>query len=365
MSEHKSKIMVAVVLALTLVLVLAGASYGLFPSQSMLPALITPEDQQPTSVATPAPSPTQTPAASTNPQSTQQPSQGPLRPTGPATGPITFIGIPLSSTVDVNVAEGFHSSILAMGTTSSLLFVLPQEENGSVPLLISSTKGINETVSVSLSVYLPSGPSNVNGGNGSDIYSGVSFNVSPSNFVLSPGGQVKAFLNVTAGKNALTSFYLNPGVNAQTNSSSVLDINIPTPSILVSNFTPSCLVLVSSHEPNPIYRDFSVFPPEPLPSTPDLLVIPTLNMSPGENTTVLYSCLAQDNLSLNATPPTGFSAQISPDGPNILFSNLVMGKTYAVTISAASNVGSGTYKVNVVGSLNSQQFDGSFHVAVS
>lgn len=104
------------------------------------------------------------------------------------------------------------------------------------------------------------------------------------------------------------------------------------------------------------------------PGTPGLIVPPTyvpptIDMVPGETTTVLYACIAQDPLSLNATVPAGFTADFSPNPTNIIFS-YTSGSIYALTVSADSNISSGTYEVNATGSLGTYQFDASFSVVV-
>jgi hypothetical protein len=86
-------------------------------------------------------------------------------------------------------------------------------------------------------------------------------------------------------------------------------------------------------------------------------------MVPGEKTTVLFACTAQDPLSLNVTVPAGFTADFSPNPTDIIFS-YTSGNIYALTVSAGANVSSGTYEVNATGSLGSYSFDPSFYVAV-
>ena len=339
----------AIVLASVLIILLGGVSLLFFPTQ------------QTSSTSTPEAEPA---------------------PIGGSTGAPAIIVIPVDSTVELNSSEGFNSSIMAAGAASSTLFVLPPGGNGSVPFLVYSS-GANETVNISLSVYLGSAEA--------ESY-GVQFSVSPSNFALSPGEQVTSVLNIAADQNAPLAFYM-PTVEIQTNSSYIIGGSVNVPALLVANSTPSCLFLVSEQEFIPpvviapstpsvgiINASASSPPlttitpiinasagsPLPAPSPPGisgLSVTPTINMVPGENATVIFGCLTQDNLSLNVTVPAGFSAEFSPNPLNIIFS-YTSGKMYALTVTADTNISSGTYEVNTTGSLGSYLFDASFYVAV-
>jgi len=338
MSEHKKKLILAIVLASVFVILLGGVSLTFFPTQ-------------------------QTPAAST-----AKPEPAPI---GLPQGGLAIIEVPVSSTVELNSSEGFNSSILADGASNSTLFVLPPGGNGSVPFLVY-TSYTNETVNAYLTVDLWSPP---------DASDSVQFNVSPSNLTLSPGEQVKSVLTVTADKDAPSALYM-PYVDVQTNSSNILETQINMPDLLVANSTPSCLFLVNEQQiiqPNiaapapsssPIGNaSAGILPPissPPLSSStpiPSLSVVPTITIVPGETATVMYGCLTQDNLSLNLTAPAGFSTQFSPNPLDIILGSTT-GKTYVLTITAASNLSSGTYEVNATGSLSTYQFDASFFVAV-
>jgi hypothetical protein len=351
MSEQKKKIILAMVLASVSIILLSGVSLSFFPAQ-------------------------QTPSASTpNAESA---------PIGGSTGVPAILVIPVDSTVELNSSEGFNSSIMAAGAASSPLFVLPPGGNGSVPFLVYSS-GANETVNVSLSVYL---------GSAEAVSYGVQFSVSPSNFTLSPGEQVTSVLTIAAEEDAPAAFYL-PTVEIQTNSSYIIGGSVNVPALLVANSTPSCLFLVNEQEfispvvivpstpsvgvvnasassPPPTTStpivNASIGSPTPAPSFPPgtsgLSVAPTINMVPGENATVIFGCLTHDSLSLNVTVPAGFSAEFSPNPMDIIFT-YTSGNMYALTVTAGTNISSGTYEVNATGSLGSYLFDASFYVAVN
>ena len=338
MSEHKNKIILAIILASILVILLGGASLAFFPTQ-----------------------PTRSPSTS---------NAGPVQGGIPAGAP-AIIEAPVLSSVELNSAEGFNSSTVAAGTSNSTLFVLPPGGTGTVPFSVYTTY-TNQTVGVFLAVDLWSPP---------NAYESVQFNVSPSNLTLSPGEQVTAALTITADQNAPSAFYM-PYIDVQSNSSSILETQISMPDVLIANSTPSCLFLVNEQQiiqPNvaapapaspPIGNaSTGIVPPiasPPLSTStpiPDLSVVPTITMVPGETTTVMYGCLTQDNLSLNVTAPTGFTAQFSPNPVDVILGS-TSGKMYALTITAATNIGSGTYQVNATGSLSTYQFDASFSVVV-
>jgi len=340
MSEHKNKLILAIILASIAVILLGGVSLTFFPTQ-----------QKPASSA-------QTPTL-----------PGPVG--GIPQGAPVIIEVPVSSTVQLDSAEGFNSSIVAAGASNSTLFVLPPGGTGSIPFLVSTTY-TNETVNASLAVDLWSPP---------NAYESVQFNVSPSNITISPGEQAKEVLTITADENAPSAFYM-PYVDVQSNSSTILETQINMPDLLVANSTPSCFFLVNDQQiiqPNmaapapespPIGNASAGIVPTiaspPLSSStpiPSLSVVPTINMVPGETSTILYGCLTQNNLSLNVTAPAGFSTQFSPNPLTVILGS-TSGKMYALTIIAGTNIGSGTYKVNATGSLSTYQFDASFSVVV-
>ena len=365
MSEHKRKIILATVIASILIVVLAEASVSFFPSQSQLPASKpSPELTQSTTSAPPIPEPAQT--ISTNPSSTE-PTSTPFLPGGPVSANGTIITeIPISSTLELSLSKGFTYSTVASGSTSQSMLVLPLGTTGSLPFEVISTEGINESLSVSCILTLQSGLSRGQYNFGVS-YSGTSFDVSPVNFVLPPGGKVNLVLTVSSGENIPTTFY-SPFITLETNSSFATGTDVAIPPLLVSNLDPACLFLVSSMEPNPyVTSSGSTFSPQQVePSTPDLSVSPTLNLTSERSAVVMYSYLTQDNLTINYVPPTGFTAQTSPNQINITFSpRQVSGELTTITLSAVSDVLPGTYKVDVTGFLNSQQFTGSFYIVFS
>jgi hypothetical protein len=361
MSEQRNKIILAIILASILVILLGGVSLAFFPTQVT--------------------------------RSPSTPNAAPIPAVGGSTGMPAILIIPVDSTVELNSSTGFNSSILATGiltgTSNSTMFVLPPGETGSVPFS-TYLVGANETVNVSLSVYL--------GSSGAESY-GVQFNVSPANFTLSPGQQVTSVLTVTADQNAPAAFYM-PTVEIQTNSTYIVGGSVNIPALLVSNSTPACLFLENEQEIIPPIAVAPLTPdaagvsgtnasvsspppttvtpiiinatsgsptqasPIPIPTgIPGLNVPPTINIAPGETTTVLYGCLTQDNLNLNFTAPTGFTANFSPNPLNIIFS-YTSGKIYALTITADSTISSGTYEINATGALGSYQFDASFYITI-
>jgi len=353
MSEQKKKMILAIVLASVLVILLGEVSVTFFPAQ------------QKSSVSTPNAAPFSAPASS---------------PVGGSAGAPAIIETPLVSAVELNSSEGFNSSIIASGSASSSLLVLSPGGTGSVPFLVYSNGIVNGTVNVSLNVDLWSPP---------DASDSVQFNVSPSNLAISPGAQVKAVLTITADTNAPTAYYM-PYIDIQENfidnveiqSPGILETQLNMTDLLVANSTPSCLFLVNENEltttvtvapapSSPLTGNASagIIPPVAPPPTstftptPTLFVVPTINMTPGEITTVTYSCLTQDNLSLNITAPTGLSTQFSPSPLDIIIGSTT-GKMYALTVTADKNLSSGTYQVNTTGSLGSYQFDASFNVVI-
>ena len=158
----------------------------------------------------------------------------------------------------------------------------------------------------------------------------------------------------------------------QTNSGYLINnpiINLPA--LLVANFTPSCLfleqavsfpVIIPSSPPNSPTNASAGSTPYVTPGVPNVAV-PTIDVVPGETATVIFGCLTQDNLSLNVTVPAGFSSEFSPNPLDIIFS-FTSGNMYALTITADTNISSGTYEINTTGSIGTYQFDASFYVVV-
>ena len=198
-------------------------------------------------------------------------------------------------------------------------------------------------------------------------YNGAVFTVSPSDFTISPGQQENVVLTITPSDNALTELF-SPEVVAHANSADVLETQMGVPQILVSNFTPACLSLLSSQEPSPPLT-FNASSGGtgfgPVPSTPDLSAVPTINLEPQRNATVLYTCLNVDNLSFNVTAPAGLSAEVDPNPMNIAVSNSAQDKMYSLTIVAQPGLSSGIHEVKVSGVLNGHIFNTSFYVAVA
>lgn len=374
MSEHKKKIILAIVLASVLVILLGGVSLTFFPVQ-------------PTHSASP-PNVAPIPVGGTAPAGGAAAAGGTTAAGGSSGAPAILL-IPVESTVELNSSEGFNSSTVAnLYSPSSPLFVLPPGGNGSVPFLVYLSDA-NETVNVSLSVSL-----SVNTDSPEKESDGVTFSVSPSNFTLSPGQQVTSVLTITANNDAPSAFYL-PTVEMQTNSPYIVGGSIDVPDLLVSNSTPSCLFLVNSEEISPPVViapstpsggivNASVSAPPPTTTTPimnasigssgsalsappgisGLPFAPTIDMVPGEEATVLFGCYTQGPLSLNVTAPAGFSSEFSPNPLDTIF-NGGSGNMYALTVTADPNLSSGTYEVDTTGSLGSYQFDASFAVTIT
>jgi hypothetical protein len=86
-------------------------------------------------------------------------------------------------------------------------------------------------------------------------------------------------------------------------------------------------------------------------------------MAPGKSATMIFACATQDKLSLNATVPSGFSAEFSPNPLDIIYSN-VSGNLYALTVTASPNLSEGNYKVNAEAALGPYPFECSFQIAI-
>jgi len=262
----------------------------------------------------------------------------------PKTSAGTSYETPVLSNIELTSAAGFISSTLAAGPNTSTLLVLSLGGTGTIPFTVYSSANVSFTAS--LSVY---------SGSKSAAAQGVQFNVSPANFTVNPRQQVTCTLTVTADKDASSVFYL-PTIGVQTNRQDSAPYigggPICMPALLVSNFTPSCLILVNEQELSQTQE------PTILPVTP------TVSLAPGQSSIVIFGCLTQDALSLSASPAAGLTAQFSATPTNIVF-GYTSGNMYALTITAAPSMSAGTYQVKTNATLGSYPFTCSFTFAVS
>jgi hypothetical protein len=214
-------------------------------------------------------------------------------------------------------------------------------------------------------------------------YSGVQYSFSPSNFTVNPGQNVTSVLTITADKDAPSAFYW-PTLEIQTNKQEspyyIGEGAVAIPGLLIANSIPSCLYIVTVYDVTPTSppmispsnvpapANASVTQPVTTPpvgsQVPEPFSMPTINLAPGESTTVIFACATQDALNLNATVPTGFSAEFSPT-PLDIIDNGVSGNLYALTVTASQTLGSGNYGMNVEAALGPYPFECSFQIAIN
>lgn len=285
--------------------------------------------------------------------------------------PATPIITPVFANVELNASEGFASSQLVEGPNISPLFVLPQGGKGTIPFTVYSSAQV--PFNASLSIYL--GETNV-------TYSGVQYSFSPSNFTVNPGQNVTSVLTITADKDAPSAFYW-PTLAIQTNKQEypyyIEGEAVATPALLIANSAPSCLYIVTEYDitpttppiilpsnvPAPANASVTlpITTPASTPQVPAPFPQPTIDMAPGKSATMIFACATQDKLSLNATVPSGFSAEFSPNPLDIIYSN-VSGNLYALTVTASPNLSEGNYKVNAEAALGPYPFECSFQIAI-
>jgi hypothetical protein len=237
------------------------------------------------------------------------------------------------------------------GPNISTLLILQPGGNGTIPLTVYSPAQIPFNASLSVSL-----------GESSDIQ----YSFSPTSFTVNPGQQVSSVLTITVDKDAPSELYW-PGIDIQTNKQEgpyfIDGVGGDMPTLLIANSTPSCIYLVTegdfyttfSPSPSPFYTGQgpeSYFPP------------PTINLSPGENTTIIFACTTQDSFNLNATAPTGLSAEFSPTPLNITLSWSI-GKFYALTVTSSPNLNLGKYEVNTNATLGPYSFNTWIEIAVN
>lgn len=278
--------------------------------------------------------------------------------------------IPVLSNVELNASEGFNSSQLVEGPNISPLFVLPPGGNGTIPFTVYSPATIPFDAYVSIGFV------------GNTTANGVQCSFSQTNFTVNPGQQTKVVLTINVDKDAPSEFY-EPGIDVQTNESGapyyIQGIGTALPWLLIANSTPSCMYIVTEFDVTPISIPPPVnFPSAPAPTNvsitypiatptypqvPNPFPEPTINLTPGESTTVIFACATQDTLSLNTTVHTGFSAEFSPNPLDIIFS-WTSGNFYALTVTASPNLSPGYYRVNVEATLGPYPFEVPLQIAI-
>jgi hypothetical protein len=281
--------------------------------------------------------------------------------------------IPVLANVELNASEGFSSSQLVEGPNISPLFVLPPGGNGSIPFTVYCSAQV--PFNASLSIYL--GEANVN-------TNGVVYSFSPSNFTVYPGQNVTSVLTITADKDAPSAFY-SPTLEIQTNKQEspyyISGGAVAIPSLLIGNSVPSCLYIVTEYDITPTAPPmtlpsnvpvptnasvtYPVKTPSNTPQVPDPFPEPTINMTPGETTTIIFACATQDALNLNATSlPAGFSTAFLGSPLNIIYSG-ISGNLWAYTVTAGPSITPGNYNVNVEATLGSYPFKCSLQINLS
>jgi hypothetical protein len=258
--------------------------------------------------------------------------------------------MPIESRIEFDFSEGLNSSILVGAGSNETLFVLSPGGIGTLPLIVSSTA--DENLNVSLSPHLDQ---NAN-------LSGVRLSILPTNFELGPKQQTKSILTVTADKDAAAVLYRDPKVAMQTDPFYTYEKTVFVPSLLVANFTPSCVYLLSDQE---FISPVASPTPEQASEINKLSIVPTINLMHGEKTMFLFGCPANESFILNASAPAGFRTEFSPTPLNIIFNWSSGGEMYALEVAADTDVSPGTYKVNFTGSLGSHQFEGSFYISAT
>lgn len=292
-------------------------------------------------------------------------SNSPVTPHFVATPIIT----PVYAIAELNASEGFTSSQVVAGPNISPLYTLAPGGTGIIPFTVYSKAQV--PFNASLSVYL--GETNVSS-------NGVQYSFSPSNFTVNPGENVTAVLTITVDKDAPSAFYW-PTVEIQTNKEEypyyIGGGANAAPALLIANSAPSCLYIVtlyditptsprmitSSNVPAPTNASVTYPVATPIVSqVPEPFPEPTINLAPGESTTVVFACATQDALNLNATVPSEFTAEFSPTPLDIIYSN-VSGNLYALTVTASPSLNPGNYGVNVEAILGPYPFKCSFQIA--
>jgi len=278
---------------------------------------------------------------------------------------------PVSAKVELNASEGFTSSQLVEGPNISPLFTLPPGGTGTIPFVVYSSAKV--PFNASLSIYL---------GEANETTYGVQYSFSPSNFTVNPGQNVTSVLTITADKDAPSAFYW-PTLAIQTNKQEypyyIEGEAVATPALLIANSAPSCLYIVTEYDitpttppiilpsnvPAPANASVTlpITTPASTPQVPAPFPQPTIDMAPGKSATMIFACATQDKLSLNATVPSGFSAEFSPNPLDIIYSN-VSGNLYALTVTASPNLSEGNYKVNAEAALGPYPFECSFQIAI-
>jgi len=284
---------------------------------------------------------------------------------------------PVESNVELNQSTGFGSSFMVAGENASPMVVLAPGGSGTIPFTLSSP--VNVSFTVSLSMYL--------GENATTP--GVHFSISPANFTVNPGQHVASTLTVTVDQDAPSAYY-SPTIAIQTNRQTsatgepyVGGGPVDIPSLLIANSVPSCLYLVNEQEipsnvlvmnkPSSGPATWPVFVPSPylLPN------VPTIHLSPGQTTDVLFGCFSigsfnatgqpnavePDLLRMNVTAPKGLTAEFLGNPADIAWSGNA--NIYSVTVTANPSLGSGTYQVKGQASLGSHLFNWSLTYSVS
>lgn len=315
MSKRKTKILLTVVSVVILVGIIFGVAYSLLPSRNSSPIAPSPNSQKtPTVTSSPSlkPSTLTTPPPSLN--------------TGPA--PDAF-----DIKVNFNASRGFNTSITE-DVASAPLFVLQPGSNGTLPFTVTSV--INESVNVSMDVFL--------GSTEAKSY-GVQFNISPENFTLNPGGQVQSVLTISADANAPATLYY-PIIEGQPNTSNYSGIGVSGPTLMIANFTPSCMYTSIQQTGTP-------------PSGP------TLNAHAGQKIIIAFDLPnSSETLNLNVTLPSGFASDFSSTPLKATF-YYGSANIYMLNVQVPQDTGPGTYEVYVTGTRGSFTFQRSFYLAIT
>jgi hypothetical protein len=289
----------------------------------------------------------------------------------------TPVILPVESNVELNQTQGFGFSYLVAGQNSSPMLVLPPGGSGTIPFTLSSP--INEPLQVSLNIKKGSE-------NATNSTSSVHFNISPANFTINPGQQASSTLTITVDQDALSAYY-SPFIAIETNHQNSAPYvgggPVDIPSLLIANQVPSCLYLVNEqlipsdvlvmNTPSSGVATWPMFVPSPyvLPN------VPSINLSPGQTTSVLFGCFKTnsspspfqsivteaDPLNMNVTTPRGLTAEFFTTPTNIVWGSTQ--RIYSVTVMASSSLTQGTYQVKGQASLGAHLFDWQITYEVS
>lgn len=349
--EYKRETILAVVFALILVMLLAGASYYLFPPEiAPYPSAVPTATLLPVPTITPAPTPTPLPIPTPLPTPMPRPMPTPLLP---------------SIEVDVVSIEGFNYTEMGDGFLEKVLVLRPGT-SGNITLNVRSH--YNESCEVSLGLEYV----------GFRGWDGVNYKFYPPTLKLPPEGATTSILTLEADSNASSNLILHPTLCIQLEEfqgayGTYLDLNI-----LVFPVTPSYIFYIFAEEPLPLPTPPTgeatpppPFPlPNPTPTAPPPLE-PEIQVEKGGETHILFYMLTQlenPSLTLDLTYqsgplPKGIKAETTLD-PIKAVQHPLTTKSLLLKLAIDSKTPEGTYDITAKCKVNQIICERVFHLKV-